>query len=149
MNEEFKVRAHYVINDFTVRCMVRDKTVTCLFVLRHFNRCNFNRSHFRPLANSTAENLSYLIRFKVIQFFETFEIKWKRINCASLIRQSYVISKGLIEQITIRTKLENDVSELHQNEIRCDLHLTRTTNLKGLWFLVTGFEHFSKGLASL
>ena len=30
------------------------RTVTCHFVLRHFNRCNFNRSHFQPLAFSTA-----------------------------------------------------------------------------------------------
>ena len=28
--------------------------VTCHFVLRHFNRCNFNRSHFQPFTLSTA-----------------------------------------------------------------------------------------------
>ena len=50
----------------------------------------------------------------------------------SLTRHSYIISKGHIGQTTIRTKLENDVSELHQKGIRCDLHLTGTTNFKGL-----------------
>ena len=65
--------------------------VTCHFVLRHFNRCNFNRCNFnrlhfqpfslstaglfdrlqiQPLANSTATNSTYLIKFKVIQFFQ-------------------------------------------------------------------------------
>ena len=30
----------------------------------------FNRLLFRPLANSTATNSTYLIKFKVIQFFQ-------------------------------------------------------------------------------
>ena len=30
----------------------------------------FNRSHFQPLANSTATNSTYLIKFKVIQFLQ-------------------------------------------------------------------------------
>ena len=30
----------------------------------------FNRLPFRPLANSTATNSTYLIKFKVIQFFQ-------------------------------------------------------------------------------
>ena len=62
------------------------------------------------------------------------------------IGKSYVTFKSHIEQTTKSSKLENDVFELQQKEIRCNMHLTTRTNLKRLWFLVTGFEDFSKVL---
>ena len=38
-----------------------------------FQPFTLQRSHFQPLANSTAANSNYLIKFRVIQFFKTFE----------------------------------------------------------------------------
>ena len=133
------------------------ETVTCHFVQPHFNRCNFHRSHFQPSTLST-DCLFDRLQFQLAQirpiylvsrffnFFKTFEnskSNW-RFNLKSSSRQFYVIFKGHIGQATICTKIENDFYKLHQKEIRCNLHLNKTTNLKGLWFLVTGSEHFLK-----
>ena len=64
----------------------------------------------------------------------------------SIIRHSYVISKGHTGQTTIRTKLENDVSELHQKEIRCDLHISlRQQTLREFDFLSPALNIFLKG----
>ena len=102
---------------------------------------SFNRLLLRSLANST-----YFFKLRVFNFFKSFQshLSIWRIKWTSSKGQSYIIFKGHIGQTTIRTKIENDVFELHQKEIRCSLHLTTTRNLKELWFPVTGFEHFSK-----
>ena len=62
---------------------------------------------------------------------------------------SLTFFKGQIGLTILCTKLDNDVSKHHQEEIKCNVHFTRKTTFKGLWFLVTGFEHFSTGFARL
>ena len=44
-------RLSMVTDGNSARVLPRD---TCHFVLRHFNRCNFNRLHFQPFTLSTA-----------------------------------------------------------------------------------------------
>ena len=87
---------------------------------------------FRPLANSTAPNSTYLIRFKVIHFLQDVRKQLKQLkNQLNVINRTFLRNlKGHIRQTTICTKLQNDVSELHHKEIRCTWQLTRTTNLK-------------------
>ena len=93
----------------------------------------FNRSPFRPLAISTAANSTCLNKFKVIQSFQAIRNnQYLKINWTYSKRQFCVNSKGHIGQTTICTKFANDVFELHKKEITCNLHLTRTTNLKVL-----------------
>ena len=54
-------------------------------------------------------------------------------------------SKGHIGQTTICTKLANDVFELHQKEIICNLHLTSTKNLGDFDFLSPALNIFLTG----
>ena len=61
--------------------------VTCRFVQRHFNRGNFNRSHFQPLAFLTASKLN-CCKFDPFDYIQGYSIVSRRSKTIKEIKES-------------------------------------------------------------
>ena len=99
---------------------------------------------FRPIAKPTSFNSTYLIRFKVSQFFQDVpkRLKWVK------NQQSATLWKVILNKLPNVPNLRMMCPKLIRKKSGTICISLGQQNLKGFWFLITSFELLPKKLAS-